>query len=195
MTLIIVLVTIIIPTIVLLKKEITSQKTKTSFRYTVTITLNNDKNYTLYVPFPMWKGNISHQIWENLTIVSGGCSYKIEQTTHGFALNVSANGSVILESKGESKGDTTRFADRLSMYNESSDISYRGFWVYCDKEVNSTEIELEIYFEDQQTIYWYNGFGEQVWVSGGGPVGEVPKTKIIEGWQLVRGDCGDRVIN
>jgi hypothetical protein len=61
-----------------------------------TVTIDSDGNYTVYLPIPVNETGVSY-IMENFTLIEGNCTYKIENTTYGLALNVTGKGHVEFE--------------------------------------------------------------------------------------------------
>ena len=62
-------------------------------RYEVTI--DAEGNYTVYLPIPVNETGISY-LMDNFTLIEGNCTYRIENTTYGLALNVTGREHVRL---------------------------------------------------------------------------------------------------
>ena len=62
------------------------------------VIIDSEGNYTVYVPVVLGSNGLSY-IMENLTLESGNCTYKIENTTYGPALNITGSGYVRLSAE------------------------------------------------------------------------------------------------
>lgn len=161
-----------------------------SYEYEVTISSENEENFTLLIPFPLNDNDISVQFLTNLTVIGGNCTYEIEETIHGKALNITGNKSIRLLSKGNEQG----LAENLSMYNGTTSFHQDEFWIFSDTN-NKNGIDLRIYFEAMDEIIHANGLGIPYWISGGGQQGHIHTDELADGWQLTQGSIGELIFN
>ncbi len=66
------------------------------------VSIDSEGNYTVYIPIVVNETGISY-LMDNLTIIEGNCTYRIENTTYGLALNITGRGHVTLESSADYK--------------------------------------------------------------------------------------------
>jgi len=64
------------------------------------VSIDSDGNYTVYLPIPVNETGVSY-IMDNFKLVVGNCTYRIENTTFGLALNITGRGHVALESSAD----------------------------------------------------------------------------------------------
>ena len=62
------------------------------------VIIDSKGNYTAYIPVVLGRYGLSY-IMDNLTLEYGNCTYKIENTTYGLALNITGRGHVMLSAE------------------------------------------------------------------------------------------------
>ena len=78
------------------------------------VIIKSKGNYTLYLPIPVNETGISY-IMDNFTLVKGNCTYRIENTTYGLALNVTGRGYV----EFRAIADYTMYVENWKVVNTS----------------------------------------------------------------------------
>ena len=58
------------------------------------VIIDSKGNYTVYVPVVLGRDGLSYMM-DNLTLETGNCTYRIENTTYGLALNITGRGHVL----------------------------------------------------------------------------------------------------
>ena len=105
-TIIIVVISLLISAVILMSGEHEDnneeKRTKGTYSYSLgreyDVSIDSKGNYTVYLPIPVNETGISY-IMDNLTLESGNCTYKIENTTYGLALNITGSGYVMFRAE------------------------------------------------------------------------------------------------
>ena len=105
--------------------------------YEVGISPPSGENWTVLVPFPASE-NDSTEIFNNIQILSGNCSYELNQTEKGLALKITGKGDVHLKSSGTHLKYKYVYLS-MSLYNNES----TKYWVWHNMEGKNISFVVE----------------------------------------------------
>ncbi len=123
-----------------------------NYNYEIEIIPSGDGSYNLFVPVPITEDDSISQIFGELRIISGNASFSTTHSTHGYAINITANGPVILRISGNDPEKAPIDAQQkqgiyLSMATDNFTMGKKGhFWVWCNAPDNIQQIEIHIDF-------------------------------------------------
>jgi hypothetical protein len=150
-----------------------------NFKYKIDINSPSHNNYTLYFPIPLDNEKPS-EILSKIKIKGGEIKYQIIDTIYGKALQIKGVGNASLGAIGtdfhvfniKSKYNGLE----ISMFNNSREREYRGYWFYYNSSINnSITINFQYEFSDD-------------WVGSGQGFDYEYKGNLNHGWNLLEGD-------
>jgi hypothetical protein len=126
-----------------------------SYEFLIIIESENDGEYNLIVPIPINQNGSESQINDYLEIIKGKGTFNIVITKYGYALNITSDSSISLQSKGNNKLDIelehekpkTQLSllydeNNNSIMDEYDDVKY---WFYLNSTNNkSLNVKLSL---------------------------------------------------
>jgi hypothetical protein len=150
-------------------------KTPIKYSYEINTYPEGNQSYSLYLPIPLDEFGHAPKFMNNVKVSQGSGIFSVEQTQHGWALNLSSNGPIRLTVSGASKNEPF---NSLSLQNSSKNRDLE-FWVYHISPANQS-----MRFVQQISRH---AVGDSTDCRINGTIG-------ADGWTIVEGGCSRHVV-
>ncbi len=108
---------------------------QTSHKYIIEIIINQNLNYTIFVPVPLeWNKNEQNstevsEVINQLKIINGTADFSIVETEKGFALKIIGNDNIKIEGKTNVQSTVSTNPLTLSVSNYTVKEKNRKYWI------------------------------------------------------------------